>query len=157
MKRKVHFMLWALCAILAGGLVIPAIGQAKEGDMSEHREWRTKLAKELKLSPDKEAQFAAVADKYANSRKETYEALTKAQGDLKATMSAAKPDEAKVKQGVKVITEAQDKLLTTYKAERDDEMALLTPMQQGQYLEILHKWRMEMYKKHAEEKKGEKK
>ena len=113
----------------------------------------------MKLSPEKEAKFVAVADKYANLRQQIYESLKKSQGELATAVAAGKPDEAKVKQLVKSITEAQDQLLTVYRVERDDEMALLSPMEQGHYLSILHRWRQQMYEKQGmqmEQQKGEK-
>ena len=155
MQNKINYKLWALAAILASALLLPAMGQAREENWSSYREWKTKLAKELKLSPEKEAKFVAVADKYANLRQQIYESLKKSQGELATAVAAGKPDEAKVKQLVKSITEAQDQLLTVYKVERDDEMALLSPMQQGQYLVILHQWRQQMHEKHGMQPKME--
>lgn len=157
MKRHINFKLLAFGAILSGLLLVPALGQAKETGGGMHREWKAKLAKELKLSPEKEKQFAAVADKYDNVRRGIYDGLKKAQSDLEGALAAPKPEEAKIKGLVKSITEAQDKLLTTYKSERNDEMAVLSVMEQGRYLEIMHKWRQEMYEKHGktEQKKSE--
>jgi Spy/CpxP family protein refolding chaperone len=158
MKRQTNFKLWVLLAGLSGLLLVPALGQAaKEEGWGAHREWKAKLAQELKLSPEKEKQFTAVADQHAGSRKEIYEGLKKDQGQLQTAMAAAKPDEAKVKELVKAITDAQDKLLSSYKSERDAEMALLSPMEQGRYLTILHKWRQQMYEKHGMEPKMEQK
>jgi len=157
MKRHINFKLLAFGAILSGLLLVPALGQAKETDGGMHQEWKAKLAKELKLSPEKEKQFAAVEDKYGNVRKGIYEGLKKAQSDLEGALAAPKPEEAKIKGLVKSITEAQDRLLTTYKSERNDEMAVLSVMEQGRYLAILYKWRQEMYEKHGktEQKKSE--
>jgi Spy/CpxP family protein refolding chaperone len=157
MKRQINFKLLALGAMLSSLLLFPTFGQAKEGNGGMHQEWKAKLAKELKLSPEKEKRFAAVADKYAKVRKDIYEGLKKSQGELESALAAPKPEEAKIRGLVKVITAAQDKLLTTYKSERNDEMAVLSVMEQGHYLEILHKWRTEMYEKHrmTEQKKGE--
>jgi Spy/CpxP family protein refolding chaperone len=160
MKGRINFKLWALCSVLAMALLVPAVGQAKEkGEWGKQvKEWKAKVAKELKLSPDKEKQFMAVSDKYAGIRKGIFESMKKSQDELQKAMAAAKPDEAKVKQLVQAITGEQDKLMNSFKEERNEEMALLSPLQQGQYLEVLHKWRKEMYGKHhpAKEMKGEK-
>jgi Spy/CpxP family protein refolding chaperone len=158
MKRTFNFRLWMLVMTVGAALVLPAAGLAKEKmEGMHHQEWKARLAKELKLTPEAEKKFMAVAEKYDKSRKDIFEELKKSQGELQNALAAAKPDEAKVKDLVKNITASQDKLLSTFKEERDAEMALLSPMDQGSYLQILHKWRQEMYEKHmkGEPPKGE--
>ncbi len=161
MRSKFNFKLWALCSLLAISLLLPAVGQAKEkNDWGKRsKEWKQKLAQELKLSPEKQKEFMAVTEKYMNERKGIYEDLKKSQTELQQALAAPKPDEAKVKPLVQAVTWGQDKMLDSFKQERNAEMALLTPLQQGQYLEILHKWRKEMFGKHHKEmtpEKGEK-
>jgi Spy/CpxP family protein refolding chaperone len=158
MNRKCSFRLWILVLAIGAALMLPAMGPAKEPMAgNRHKEWGAKLAKELKLSPEVEKKFVTLYDKYEKSRKEIYDQLRKFQDELKGVLSAPKPDEAKVKSLVKNIVGAQNKLLNTFKSQRDEELALLKPVEQGRYLEVLHKWRMEMYKKHEmrEEMKGE--
>ena len=41
----------------------------------------------------------------------------------------------------------QEKFLDTFKDQRKEEMALLTPLQQAKYLLILMKWHKMMYEK----------
>jgi Spy/CpxP family protein refolding chaperone len=149
MKSKSNCRFWALGAFLAAALLLAAPGLAREANLSKPPEWKTRLAKEMKLSPEKEAQFIAASDKYAKLRQELYEKLKKNQEALTAALAAAKPDETKVKELVKAITRDQNELLTIYKMERDEEMALLSPVEQGRYLSILHHWRQQMYEKHA--------
>jgi Spy/CpxP family protein refolding chaperone len=159
MTSKINCKRGALGLILAAALLVPTLGQARAESRSRSQEWKTRLAQEMKLSPEKEAKFIGMGDKYANLRQHLYEKLKKNQEALTAAVAAAKPDEAKVKELVKTITGEQNELLTIYKMERDEEMALLSPLEQGRYLSILHRWRQQMYEKHAtppEHPKGEK-
>jgi Spy/CpxP family protein refolding chaperone len=150
MKNRISCKLWALGVFFAAAaLLLPTLGQARAESRSRPQEWKAQLAKEMKLSPEKEAKFVAMGDKYANLRQQLYEKLKKNQEALTAALAAAKPDEAKVKELVKVITGDQNELLTIYKMERDEEMALLSPLEQGRYLSVLHHWRQQMYEKHA--------
>jgi Spy/CpxP family protein refolding chaperone len=149
MKPKGNCQRGALGLILAAALLLPALGQAQAESPSKSQAWKAQLAKEMKLSPEKEAKFIAMTDKYANLRQQLYEKLKKNQEVLGAAVAAAKPDEAKVKELVKTITGDQNELLTIYKMERDEEMAILSPVEQGRYLSILHRWRQQMYEKHA--------
>src|SRR4030042_361307 len=50
----------------------------------------------------------------------------------------------------------QDKMAKSFKSQFDEELALMTPVQQGQYLLTLHKWREEMMEEHLKmkQKKG---
>jgi len=155
MKGRFNFKLWALVALLSAFLLSPAVGQAQE-EPGQFKEWKAKLAKELQLSPEKEAKFMAVADRYAKSRLRIYESLKKSQADLSTAMAAPKPEAAKVQGLVKAITTAQDKLLNSYKGERDAEMAGLSPLEQGRYLVILHQWRTRMYEKPGKEMEHQK-
>ena len=145
MKGKFNFKLGALCAILSAMLVMPALGQAKEDSWGEmHKMRRATLVKELKLSPDKAKDFNAVEEKYAKERQELIEKLKKSQAELQNALAAATPDEAKIKGLVTAIRADQDKMANSFKSQLDEELALMTPVQQGQYLLTLHKWREEM-------------
>jgi Spy/CpxP family protein refolding chaperone len=111
------------------------------------------VVKELNLSPEKGKEFEAVGEKYGKSRKELFESLKKTRAELEKVLAAPKPDEAKIKELVKASLSDQDKLMDSFKAQRDEEMALLTTEQQGNFLVNLHKIRMEMYEKWAEKQK----
>jgi hypothetical protein len=63
---------------------------------------------------------------------------------LQAALADPKPDEAKVKALVKAYVDAQTELFNSYKAELDEELALMTPVQQGKYLMALEKWRQDV-------------
>lgn len=168
MKGGFNFKLVALCAILSGMLVVPAFGQgqtppeqgqapamgmekAKSAEPAQaaghkamgdkFKQQRIQMLKQLKLSPDKEQAVLAVEDKFVAQRKDTIAGLKKAQADLQAALAAPKPDEAKVKELVSSLTSGQDTLFNSFKSQRDEELALMTPVEQGKYLMAMSKMR----------------
>jgi Spy/CpxP family protein refolding chaperone len=153
MKGKAHFLSVVISLILTGVFLVPALGQAKEDSWSEmHKMRRATLVKELKLSPEKAKDFNAVEEKYAKERQEIVEKLKKSQGELETAVAAATPDESKIKGLVAAIRSDQDKMVKSFRSQVDEEMALMTPLQQGQYLLTLHKWREEMMQEHMKMK-----
>lgn len=125
------------------------LAQAKEGPWARMKE-KIKITKELhdlKLAPDKEAALLAVEQKYAKERKDLVTALKRSREDLKAALGAASPDEAKVQGLVRATSADQDKLLASFKMERDEAMALMTPIQQGQFIMIMGNWFQEIMRK----------
>ena len=148
MKGKFNFKLGALCAILGAMLVIPALGQAKEDEGAAYKKQRGQMIKELKPAPEKEKAVLAVEDKYVAERKETIAGVKKANEDLQAALAAATPDEAKLKALVGTLTADQDKMFASFKNQRDEELALMTPVEQARYFQVLGKWRQKMMAKH---------
>ncbi len=144
MARRFNLKMVALCALLTILLVIPALAQGKAEPGEKFKERRIQMIKQLKLAPDKEKAVLAVGDKYDTQRQELITALKKAHADLEAALAAPSPDEAKVKELITAFTAAQDKLFATLKSQRDEEMALMTPIEQGKYFLALGKWRHEM-------------
>ena len=157
MKGKFNFKLGALCAILGAMLLMPALGQAKGEEAAVKKEKKDQMIKELKLAPEKEKAVLAVADKYASERKEIVAGVKKANDDLQAAMAAATPDEAKLKGLVSALTSAQDKMFASFKNQRDEELALMTPAEQAKYMMVLGQWRQKMMKKADQKAAGEKK
>lgn len=157
MKGKFYVKL-VLCAILSAMLVAPSLVQAKEEGMEKaYKDHLAKIVKELKLAPDKEKAVMAVADKYEGKRQETITGVKKANADLEAALKAPAPDEAKIKELVGTITSGQDALFNSFKSQRDEEMALMTPVEQGKYLLALRQWRHDMMGKHKAKEAKEKK
>lgn len=153
MKGKAHFLSVVISLILTGLFLVPALGQAKEDSWGEmHKMRRATAVKELKLSPEKAKDFNAVEEKYAKERQELIERLKKFQAELQNAVAAATPDEAKIKGLVTAIRADQDKMAKSFKSQLDEELALMTPIQQGQYLLTLHKWREEMMEEHMKMK-----
>ena len=83
--------------------------------------------------------------------------MKKANEDLQAAVAAGNPDEAKLKELVSALTAGQDKLFASFKNQRDEELALMTPAEQAKYLLILGQWRQKMMEKHKEKAAGKKK
>ena len=73
--------------------------------------------------------------------------MRKANDDLQTALAAAKPDDAKLKELVSALTAGQDKMFATFKNQRDEELALMTPAEQANYMMILGQWRQKMMKK----------
>ena len=158
MKGKFNFKLGALCAILSAMLLMPALGQAKvKGEEGARKEQKDQMIKELKLAPEKEKAMLAVEVKYAGERKEIIAGVKKANEDLQAALAAANPDEAKLKELVSALTAGQDKMFASFKNQRDEELALMTPVEQAKYLMVLGQWRQKMMKKRNKKAAGEKK
>jgi hypothetical protein len=147
MKGKFNFKLGALCAILSAMLLMPALVQAKGEEAAVQKDKRDQMIKELKLTPEKEKAVLAVADKYAKERKDIVAGVRKANDDLQTALAAAKPDDAKLKELVSALTAGQDKMFATFKNQRDEELALMTPAEQANYMMILGQWRQKMMKK----------
>ena len=147
MKGKFNFKLGALCAVLGAMLLMPTLGQAKGEEAAVQKEKKDQIIKELKLAPEKEKAVLAVADKYAKERKDIVAGLKKANDDLQTALGAATPDEAKLKALVNALTAGQDKMFASFKNQRDEELALMTPAEQANYMMILGQWRQKMMKK----------
>jgi len=153
MKGKAHFLSVVISLILTGLFLVPALGQAKEDSWGEmHKMRRATAVKELKLSPEKAKDFNAVEEKYARDRQELIERLKKSHIELENALAAATPDEAKIKGLVAALRANKDNMVKSFKSQQDEELALMTPVQQGQYLNLLHKWREEMMEEHMKMK-----
>ena len=140
MKGKSHFLSSAIFLILTSLLLVPALGQAKEDSWAEkHKMRRAAMVKELKLSPEKAKDFNAVEEKYAKDRQELVARLKKSQAELQKALAAATPDEAKIKDLVAAIRADQEKMAKSFMSQKDEDLALMTPVQQGRYLMLLHK------------------
>jgi len=144
MKGKFIFKLGALSIILSVLLVVPALGQTDQTNEAlgkQLKDYKAQTFKELKMDPDKEKALMAVEDKYSLMRGEIVESSTKAWDDLQAVLAAPKPDEAKVKAAVGAYIDGQAKLFQSFRKQLDDELAQMSPVQQGKYLVAMEKWR----------------
>jgi Spy/CpxP family protein refolding chaperone len=153
MKKRTDFWLVCLGLLLAVALLTPGLGQAKEergGSPGMHQE---KLAKDLNLTPEKAKEFRVVGEKYDQSREEIIERIRNNESELEKALAVTQPDEAKIKELVAALGAGHDKLLETLKAQRREEMVLLTPVQQGKFLMALKKWHEEMCMKYEEKVK----
>ena len=159
MKGKFNFKLVALCAILSAMLVMPALGQVKvKGEEGARvKAQKDQMIKELKLAPEKEKAMLAVGDKYSRERKEIVAGVKKANEDLRAAVGAATPDEAKLKELISALTAGQDKMFASFKNQRDEELALMTPAEQAKYLLVMGEWRQKKMDKRKQKAAEEKK
>lgn len=156
MRRKFNFKLVGVCAVLCALLLVPAAAQGKEDVGAELKEQKMKIIKQLNLAPDKEKAMLELEEKYSAEREKILDSTMKALDNLQAELKKAKPDEAKVQDLVKSLTTSQDNLFDSFKGQRDKEMALMSPIEEGRYLLALGKWREEMmeeYEKEEPEKK----
>jgi Spy/CpxP family protein refolding chaperone len=148
MKRKKDFWVLGLGLILAMALAAPSPGLANEkGEGSQFTVQRAELVKELNLAPDKAKAFLVVGEKYDQRRSELFERVKKNDGELEKALAAPQPDAGKIKELVAAITQDHDRLLETFKAQRQEEMALLTPVEQGKFIMALKKWHTEKREK----------
>ena len=157
MRRRLNFKLVGVCAVLCVLLLVPAAAQGKEDVGAELKEQKMQLIKQLKLGPDKEKAMLELEEKYSAEREKILDSTMNALDNLQAELKKAKPDEAKVQDLVKSLTTSQDNLFDSFKEQRDKEMALMSPLEEGRYLLALGKWRdemMEEYEKEEPEKKG---
>jgi hypothetical protein len=146
MKGKLIFKLGALFTILSVLLVFPALGQTGQTNEAlgkQLKDYKAQILKDLKIAPDKEKALMAVEDKYSAMRGEIVDNSTKAWDNLQAALAAPNPDEAKVKGAIAAYTDAQTKLFNSFKSQLDEELAQMTPVQQGKYLVAMEKWRQQ--------------
>jgi len=146
MKGKLIFKLGLLTTILSFLLVIPALGQkgqTNEALGKQLKDYKAQILKDVKIAPDKEKALVAVEEKYSLQRGEIVDNSKKAWDTLQAALAAPKSDEAKVKEAVAAYIDAQAKLFTSFKQQLDEELALMSPVQQGKYLVAMEKWRQQ--------------
>jgi Spy/CpxP family protein refolding chaperone len=134
----------ALVLLMAAVLLTPGNCQAQSEPARGHYklEWE-KLAKELNLTPEKGAEFQAIGAKYSQTRQALIESLKNNEDDLEKAVTAPQPDEAKIKKLVPLVISGHNQLFESFKAQRQEEMTLLTPLQQAKYLLALKKWHEE--------------
>ena len=119
-------------------LLAPSLGQAK--GWGKYQEFKAKILKELKLSQDETKKIQQIDEKYAKERQTILDHLKKNLAELKKALAAEKPDESKIKNLVSNVTGDQDKLVASFKNQRDAEMNLMKPEQQGKYLLAIDYW-----------------
>jgi hypothetical protein len=134
MRGSKKLLIVAVCLVLSGLLIAPAMAEKAGGAWAHFKEGKAKVVKSLNLAPDKQKEFNAVEEKFVSQRKAIFEGLKKDYSELEKALAAPKPDEGKVKTLVGSVTGSQDNLFNTFKSQRDAELQLLTPVQQGHYL-----------------------
>ena len=146
--------------LLVAGVVLsvlvgtPSLAPAKEEGQSDSQALRDHLVKTLNLRPDKAKKFMQAEEKYDRIRQEAVERINKSAEQLEKLLSGEKPDEGKLKELTTAIASDQDILVNTYKGRRDETMAMLTPVQQGEYLLATWKWQQKLLEKYGKPKTG---
>ena len=96
-----------------------------------------------------------IEEKYDRIRQEALERITLSAGQLEKVLSVEKPDEGRLKELTIAIGADQDILVNTYKARRDEIVAMLIPVQQGEYLLVNWKWQQKLLGKYGKPKTGQ--
>jgi hypothetical protein len=146
MKGKLIFKLATLFTFLSVLLVVPALsqtGQTNEELGKQLKDYKAQILKDLKIAPDKEKALVEVEDKYSIMRGEIVDNSKKAWDNMQAALAAPKPDEAKIKEAVGAFIDAQANLFSSYRKQLDEELGLMSPIQQGKYLVAMEKWRQQ--------------
>jgi Spy/CpxP family protein refolding chaperone len=143
-KFKVRCVIMGMLLVL--GLLWPVPGQAREAGADSYAEQREQLINDLKLSPEKAKAFMSVGGHWDQIRQNLIEGIKKNEADLETALAAPQPDENKINQLVSGLIVAHDQLFETFKSQRQEEMALLTPVQRGKFLLALKKWHEERMK-----------
>jgi Spy/CpxP family protein refolding chaperone len=144
MKGKLIFKLAALSTILSFLLAIPTLGQVTEDLGKKLCDYKAQTLKELKIAPEKEKALLAAEEKCVAERQKIFADLKKSKEDLQAALAAPKPDEAKIKDLVKTFVAAQTNLFNSFRNELKDELAQMSPIQQGKYLMAMERWRQDV-------------
>ncbi|MCX5887912.1 MAG: hypothetical protein NTY36_00490 [Deltaproteobacteria bacterium] len=141
MKGKLIFKLGVLSTILSFLLVVPVLGQTDEELGKQLKEYKAQTFKELKVNPNQEKTLAAIEDKFSTARGQIVDSSKKAWDELQAALAEAPPVDTKVKERVKAYIDGQTKLFNSFRSELDEEMAQMSPVQQGKYLVAMERWR----------------
>ena len=127
--------------LLMVALLVLDAGQVNGEDRGNYSGMeRETLVKELGLTPGLAKAFQSVGEKFDQSRDGIIAGIKQRESDLEKAMAAPKPDETKIKELVAGVIQGHDQLFQTLKTQRQEEMALLSPIQQGKFILALKKW-----------------
>jgi len=133
-QRQVAVMLMAALMLLGAAA---ARGQSRGGFSEAERQT---LVRELGLTPEQARNFQAIGDKYDKAREGISGTIAVQESDLEKALAAAKPDDARIKELVSAVIAGHDQLFQSLKEQRQEEMAMLTPVQQGKFVLALKRW-----------------
>lgn len=155
MAGNTNLKLLVVGVVLSVLVGTPSLAPAKEEGQSDSQAFRVHLVKTLDLRPDKARIFMQVEEKYDRIRQEAVERINKSAEQLEKLLSGEKPDEGKLKELTTAMAGDQDIMVNTYKARRDETMAMLTPVQQGAYLLVAWKWQQKLLEKYGKHQTGQ--
>jgi len=143
MVQKFTLQVVIAVMLLLVGLLLPVPGQTREAGAGNYAEQREQLLDGLKLSPGKAKAFMSVGGHWDQIRQDLFEGIKTNEADLETALAAPQPDENKINRLVNALVVAHDQLFETFKSQRQEEMAVLTPVQRGKFLLDLKKWHEE--------------
>jgi Spy/CpxP family protein refolding chaperone len=144
MRRQTGFRLIKAGLLVAMTFLVLGPGQVLGDPGASYSSLeRETLTKELGLTAEQAKAFQAVGDKFDKTREGIVADLQTKESDLEKALAAPKPDEQKIKGLVALITQGHDQLFQSLKDQRQEEMALLNPVQQGKFVLALKKWHEE--------------
>jgi Spy/CpxP family protein refolding chaperone len=147
MRRQTGFRLIKAGLLVAMTFLVLGPGQVLGDPGASYSSLeRETLTKELGLTAEQAKAFQAVGDKFDKTREGIVADLQTKESDLEKALAAPKPDEQKIKGLVALITQGHDQLFQSLKDQRQEEMALLNPVQQGKFVLALKKWHEEKEK-----------
>ena len=155
MAGNTNLKLLVVGVVLSVLVGTPSLAPAKEEGQSDSEAFQVHLVKILNLRPDKARIFMQIEEKYDRIRQEALERINKSSEQLDELLSGGKPDEGKLKELTTAIASDQDILVNTYKARRDETKAMLTPIQQGEYLLAAWKRQQKILGKYGKPKTGQ--
>ncbi len=146
MKGKLIFKLVVLSTILSVLLVVPVLGQT--GQTNEElgkqlKDYKAKIYAQIKVDPKQEKALMAVEDKYSLERAGIVDSSKKAWDNMQAALAATKPDDAKLTETISAYVNTQANLFSSFRSQLNDELALMSPLQQGKYLVAMEQWRQQ--------------
>ncbi len=141
MKSKLILTLGAVSFILSLLLVAPVLGQSDEELGKQLKEYKEQTFKDLQLNAQTEKKLTALEDKSSIDRGKILDESKKAWDNLQAALAEAKPDEAKVKKAVRGYLAVQTRLFKSFRQQLEEELAQMTPVQQGKFLVAMEHWR----------------
>jgi hypothetical protein len=137
-KFSIRFIILGMLLLL--GLLWPGSGRAQKADAVDTTGQREQLLKDLKFSPDKAKAFLSVGAHWDQIREDLITDIKNSETDLETALGAPQPDDTKINRLVNGLIAEHDQLFETFKSQRQEEMAMLTPVQRGKFLLALKKW-----------------
>jgi Spy/CpxP family protein refolding chaperone len=143
MRQKFSIRLWIMGILLILGLLLPGSGWAQKAGALNTTEQREQLLKDLNLTSDKAKAFMSVGGHWDQIRQDLIADIKKNETDLETALAAPRADDNTINRLVNGLIAEHDQLFETFKSQRQEEMATLTPVQRGKFLLALKKWHEE--------------
>ncbi len=140
MVQKISIRLGVMGTLLILGLLLPGAGRAQKAAAVDTAGQQKQLLQDLNLTPDKAKAFMSVGGHWDQIRQDLIADIKKNETDLETALAAPQPDDSTINHLVNGLIAEHDQLFDTFKSQRQEEMAMLTPVQRGKFLLALKKW-----------------